>query len=209
METSTIIKAVIAVLVILIVVSGVAYAFSKEIIPGTNELLNKIIGEKLTSEEKSGSETNFQTFNNNIEKCLQKMQKDCLCEGLPEYPGTFPKSTKLYFTTSGINTKIELKSNEGVLFKEEKQVGIVIVLLDKNGLNFNDARWKYDNTNEKWIDYSKEPPFFANKKDANDGIKLVTGQLYKSTDPNILFLIFSEDITKFNSDTLNKPICTQ
>ena len=209
MEINTLVKAIMAIIIILLTISGVAYAFSKEIIPGTTELLNKIIGQKLTSEERSGSEINFQTFNDNIEKCLQKAQTDCLCEGLIEHPATFPRSTKLHFTTSGITTKIELKSNEGVLLSEQKSIGIVLVLIDKNGLNFNDARWKYDNAPEKWIDYSKEPPFFANKKDAKDGIRLVTGQFYKTNEKNILFLIFSEDINKFNSNTLNKPICVQ
>lgn len=203
-----VIKWIIVLVVVLITIFWASNAFSTEIIPGLNEFFSKF-APGLTTEEKSGSEKNFQSFIDNIDICLQKTQTDCLCDGLNDYPGTFPKSTKLYFTTSGTKTKIELKSNSGVLMQGEKPVGIIAVLLDKNGLNFNDARWKYDNTNEKWIDYNKEPPFFANKKGATDGIKLASGKIYKGTEKTVLFLIFSENINEFNSNTLNKPICVQ
>ena len=126
------------------------------------------------------------------------------------YPGTFSSKTKLYFTLGGSQTNISLRAGSNVISQENKNVAILSTLLVKSGseqyFDFNTMLHKYDNLRDRWVDYSKEPPFFGNKN-TKSGPTLISGNFYKKANDRTLYLVFAEKPSDVDLTKLNLPTC--
>lgn len=198
-------KAIIVIVAILIVVGGLIYIFAGTILPWMND---KFI--KLDPTEQTISEDNFQKLMENIDSCIASTKTNCLCEGLPKYPGTFSSKSKLYLTIGGSQTNLSLRAGSITISQQMKNVAILTTLLVKSqqtqNFDLNAMVNQYDNLREKWIDYSKEPPIFGNKN-VKSGPTLISGKLYKKANDRILYFIFAEKSGEVNLNTLNLPSC--
>lgn len=198
-------KGILLVVAILLIGGGVAYAFGGTIIPWIKEGFVK-----LDPTEQTGSQDNFKTLTENIDNCIASQKINCLCEGLTDYPGTFSSKTKLYVILGGSQTNISLKAGSNIISQENKNVAILSTLLVKSGsdqyLDFNIMLHNYDNLRERWLDYSKEPPFFGNKN-VKSGPTLISGNFYKKANDRTLYLIFAEKPADVNLTKLNFLSC--
>lgn len=198
-------KGIVMVVVIFIVILGASIAFSQTIYPWIKEGFVKLDPTELT-----GSQDNFKILTENIDKCIASQKTNCLCEGLANYPGTFSSKTKLYFTLGGSQTNISLRAGSNVISQENKNVAILSTLLVKSSsdqyLDFNKMINSYDNLRERWLDYSKEPPFFGNKN-IKSGPAIISGNFYKKANDRTLSLIFAEKPADVNLTKLNLSSC--
>lgn len=160
----------------------------------------------------AGSQNNFQLLLTNIDKCLASEKTNCLCAGIEEYPGSFARNTKLYFTGIGTDTEITLRSGNTIISNNTKKTIISSTLFvpasgsTEQYFDYNTMAHNYDNIREKWVDYTKEPPFFGNKN-IKSGPFLISGKFYKKANDRVLYLIFTEkEETKLNE--ANIPSCT-
>lgn len=199
-------KGIVMVVVIFIVIFGASVAFSQNLYPWIRDGFVK-----LDPTEQIGSQDNFKTLTENIDKCIASQKTNCLCEGLTNYPATFSPKTKLYLTLSGSQTNISLKAGSNIISQENKDIAILSTLLVKSGsdqyFDFNTMLHNYDNLRERWLDYSKDPPFFGNKN-VKSGPTLISGNFYKKTNDRTLYLIFAEKPIETNLTKINLQQCS-
>ena len=178
-ETWQIILAIIATITIVVVIV-IAFGFFRP-------LYAELMGNQLTKEDEQKNQDNFDSFINNINNCLAFSDSDCVCDGLPNYPGSFSIDSKLIITElpnhkTQINLTYEKKTYRSHIFSDTKISGI---LYTKEEINYR---------TKKEVDFSKEPPLFkqeGSKKGMlwwSKNLMVVDPFLYKKDD-GIYFII--------------------
>jgi len=187
-ETWQVILAIIAVIVIVIViVIGVGFF---------RPLYAQLRG--LEIEEEEQNENNFDFLISNIESCISINDNECVCDGLPNYPGSFITDSKLIITELA-NHKVRINLTHGKnnyrshIFSDLKISGI-----------FYNTKDEIIYRTKKEIDFSKEPPLFkqeGSKKGMlwwSKEMIVVSPLLYKKND-GIYFVVGYEkpSLTQF------------
>jgi len=201
---NNVIKGAIILGVIVITLLFLIPIFSEQIIPGFQNLF----GIKLSNVQIQGSNKNFNILIENINNCYLSEDINCLCEGFPSYPATFPLNTKLNFKIEGTDTIIGLYSGKTRLFEEKTMASVLTTIIiennEKQTFDFNTALNNY-NFNNKNLDYSKNLPFLSSST-LKEGPKLISGSLYKERLDRIYILLSNDpNIQKLNMDEI--PYC--
>lgn len=180
MEVNNVIKAIIAVAVIVIVILFLLGFF--------NPLYEAIKGKDLTTQEAQMNNNNFDTLINNIALCQAQQDSECVCEGFAQFPGTFAIKSQLQITElagrkAAINLTYKGKNYHGYIFENLKISAV-----------YYDTKAEVPYKTQKTIDFSKEPPLFkqegSKKGDLwwQEEMKVVSSMLYKKQD-GIYFII--------------------
>ena len=156
-----------------------------------------IFGGEISQEEQEFYESNFDKLETNILACKVNPDTNCLCEGFPSFPGTF--KGKLHFTSEGRDMLMELEINKNTMSSTRLQdVYVTGVLVEKQGLNFEEVRTKIDIYFQKWIDFTKEPPRF-DREGLDKGLfwgreepGVVDSRLYKN-EQGIIHIMLAND----------------
>jgi len=164
---SNVIRAIITIAVIIIVLTIFFLAYQK--------LYAEFKEKELSEEEKQKTESNFDLFVANIERCLSYAESECLCEVFPNWPGTFAKD---------IVIEIEEKNNEAsikVVYKGKTIKNKTIKKLRLSAIFTNRVKVKYKK--EKQIDYRVEPPYYI-QEDITKGLhidkQVISPYVYKT-----------------------------
>jgi hypothetical protein len=162
LPVNTLIKGLVVLGVIVIVLVAAWYLLPK--------LFHAITGDQLPPEMQEEYETNFENLVENIKDCKNTADTACVCDGFPNFPGTF--KDKLYFVSQARDMEVRLEVGT-TIFDSEKIEGVYItgILVEDTGLNFDYIKDKIDIYAEKWVDFDKNPPVFD-----RDGLGLVLGQ---------------------------------
>lgn len=166
-ETSSVIKAIIAVSVIVLVIA-IAWIFFQRIYP----LLQQ---EELTLELKEEAEHKFENFISNIKVCSNAENINCLCEGFSNWPGSFQNGILLTITDLGSKTEINLSYGKNIIKSEViDSVKFSAVYGNKNPVIFE---------NKKLIDFEFEPPHYIQEgidKKGYGSKAVISSYFYKS-----------------------------
>ena len=93
----------------------------------------EFFGIDLSGEEKQEYTNNLNIFAENIQNCMAIQDSDCVCEGFPDFPGSF--KGKLYLISQGRELKMELRVNENPFYLTEvPDAYITGVLIEKQEL---------------------------------------------------------------------------
>ena len=177
-------NAIIAIGVICIVLAIVLITFNKFIFP-------ILSAETLGMEQEQHFKDNFDTLIGNIEKCRSYQDNDCLCEGFPNYPGTFPTNSEIDIEEINRNTYLKW------IYKNKEYKNATLENLKLSVLLFPEKEQYY--ILNKTINYGKEPPEIIQENLkrgllSNINPRIISGQLYKSTDG--LYLLAHYDYKK-------------
>ncbi len=180
MEIWQIIRAIIAVVVIFVVIL-IATGFFR---PLYEELSRK----PLTTQEEQQNTNNFDALISNIEKCYIIEDTECVCDGLPNYPGSFAIGSKLIFDDLPDN-KIHVNlTHKDKTYKEHTLQGIKIAGI------FYDTKVETPYRIKKTLDFSKEPPLFKQEGSRKGilwwtkDILIISSFIYKKED-GIYFIV--------------------
>lgn len=141
------IKAIIALGVILVIVA-IVFLFAKQVLPVFR-------GENISSKEQEQAQTNFDILIDNIKKCQEYKNSDCLCEGLPNFPGSFPTKSKIVAEeVFGKKTRISfVYGKRTYINKTMENLKINAILINKGIRDLSYLPYKE-------IDFKHEPPYF-------------------------------------------------
>lgn len=189
LSTETIIIAVMSV-VILVVAIAILITF-------WNPLTEWIRGEQLPEQTIQETKSNLDSFVSNVEKCKLAKGTNCVCEGFTNWPGSFPKDSKLFFTSKGKDMEINWSFRNKVLSSAKLyNTRITGVLIEKQSINFDKVRNDIDIYNSKWIDFAKTPPIF-DREGLNYVLgmglgepKVIDSRIFKD-DKGIIYLLLS------------------
>lgn len=181
---SSIKNAILAIAVIFIVAALAIIAFNNYIFP-------IFMGENLGMEQEQHFKDNFDTLIGNIEKCRSYQDNDCLCEGFPNFPGTFPTNSEIDIEEINRNTHLKW------IYKNKEYKNATLENLKLSVLLFPEKEQYY--ILKKTINFEKEPPEIIQenlKKGLLNNInpRIINGQLYKSVDG--LYLLAHYDYKK-------------
>ena len=180
---SSIKNAILAIAVIFIVAALAIIAFNNYIFP-------IFMGENLGMEQEQHFKDNFDTLIGNIEKCRSYQDNDCLCEGFPNYPGTFPTNSEIDIEEINRNTYLKW------IYKNKEYKNATLENIKLSVLLFPEKKEYY--ARSKNIYYKEEPPEIR-----QDGLtkkywhgafgaikpRLISDKLYK--DENVIYFIAS------------------
>ncbi len=189
---SNVIRAIIIAAVI-IVIGALAVIFFNKVLP-------VIIGEEISLEDQQQNENNFNKLIENIENCYINEDDDCLCEGLPDFPGSFLKNSKIIIKQKN-NEEIEINWT----FKKKTYKNQILADIKISAIYF-DTKEKVTYGIKKTINFETEPPTFEQIGLEKGVFKkyypiLMTGKIYKK-DNEIYFIIKYID---YKNPTLRDP----
>ncbi|UCD21146.1 MAG: hypothetical protein JSW08_01205 [archaeon] len=188
---------IITVIVVLIVV-GVTIFFVSKTYPGALRFL-PFMKEKMDEETETKMEDNFETLIERTKACRDIDDYDCLCEFLPNYPGSFVKSLELSLYNAGRTLNIDLLRGKTDFRKGGvSDCTIQPMLLQINLLSST------ENRNKLTLEFNKKFPFEKNTKN------FVTSEyLFKDT-LEVSFLLLTkniDDVDMIKQEIPTLPIC--
>ena len=198
---NNIIRAIVAFAVICIMIA-IVFLYFKQVLPWIKE-------ETLSSEEQEHAESNFDALIDNIEKCHAFEDNDCVCEGLPNFPGSFKVNSKLIIKEIA-NKKIQVN----LTYNNKNYKNVVLDNIKISAIH-SKTKERLPYKAEKSIDFSKEPPEFMQEGTARRWTfltlrthypRLMTGMIYKSND---LFFIVDYKEQVLEKSEINLKMCGQ
>jgi hypothetical protein len=178
--TNNVIKAVIA-LAVIVVVLAIAFIFFKQFYPALKV-------DELKPEDRTKAEHEFDAYLvKNIESCKSKIDNDCICQMFETWPQAFPRNSVLTIKETSKAAYINL-SYKGKILKNASIEGARFWAMksDKEKISYSP---------EKSIDFSYEPPHYVQPGDINKqgigSMAIISKYVYK-TENGLYFIIGKE-----------------
>lgn len=146
----------------------------------------------LPKEAEEASKSNFDILVENIEKCRALTETNCLCEVFPSWPATFAKDYKLAIAAAGKRTQIDLIYGKRV----HRTIALDNLLMSAQII---ETKSYVPLVPTKTVYWKSEPPLFIQEALGSSGFvsigkkeyKVVSGSLYKSEQPDMLYFLIS------------------
>lgn len=185
----TVIAVVLGLILLLVTAYILFFGPGKAIVANISELLG--LG-KLPKEAQEASQNAFDVMIENIENCKALTETNCLCDVFPSWPATFAQSYKLQIYSMSKAARFNLVYNNKIIKNATIENLLISAQIVETKTNIPLAP-------AKTIDWKTEPPLFIQEGVGSSGFlhfgrqqyKVVTGSLYKTEQPEILYLLIS------------------
>jgi len=180
-EGYTLTKVLLMVVIIFVVIAGAFLVF---------RLVWPLIrGEQLSPQGEQDAKDNLDGLVANMTACQKTSLSDCICDGFPAYPATFPGNPVLVIKHEGDKVILNLTYKKKILKSAEiSGLKISAVTADKSPIPFNTA---------KSLDFSYEPARFVQEGYKNNArqigsMAVISRYLYKTGTGELFFVIGKE-----------------